>query len=80
MTESAVVNEWTPEARQEIQIATIRDDVLRVLKRKFTTAVNPATIAMIESQSDIETLRDWLDEAAIAVSWEQFQGYLRHGR
>ena len=79
MTESAVVNEWTREARRETRIETIQEAVVEVLKSKFTTAVNMATIAMIESQSDMDTLRDWLKQAAIAGSWEQFQGYLRHG-
>lgn len=48
-----------------------------VLSRKFGEVVKPEVTAMINSQSDLRILRDWLGEAAAAPSWDVFLKHLR---
>lgn len=79
MGESAVVNEWTREARQEASLATARDGLETVLRREFGEAVSTEVVAMIAAQTESATLKEWLGEAAAAGSWEQFLRYPRRG-
>lgn len=77
MGESAVVSEWTREARQEMELKTTQNAVVRVLRRKFSDVVSAEVVSLIETQTDLETLRNWFDEAVTAPSWEWFLKYLK---
>ena len=77
MTESAVVNEWTREARRETELKTTRNAVIRALRQRFGDGVSAEVVVMIEAQTDLTTLTDWFDEAVTAPTWEWFLKQLR---
>jgi hypothetical protein len=73
MTESPIVNEWMEATKME----TLREALIRVVQRRFPGAVSPETVALIRSQPSLAMLNDWIDQAAVARTVEEFDAYLR---
>jgi hypothetical protein len=57
MNESIVAREWREQGRLENQ----RDNLVRVLRTKFSGDTLAAAIARVEKQDDLATLSRWFD-------------------
>jgi hypothetical protein len=77
MYESQLFKQWTTEARREERLQTRREDILRTLKRRFSSALSDEITAAINRQDSDEMLNDWFDAALDASSLEAFLAVLR---
>ena len=77
MTESAVVQSWIEKATREKELQTRREDLIRVLERRFPGSVPPEVVETINAQPSVPMLRQWLDEAVTASTIDDFRAVLR---
>jgi hypothetical protein len=77
MTESNVVNRWVQEAREQARIEEARENLLRIVRRRFPTALTPEVVEVINTQPSLQILHDWFDTAIAAFSPEAFVAVLR---
>jgi hypothetical protein len=77
MTESQVVNRWVQEARDQAHLEEARENLLRVLRKRFPAAVTPEVTQSINAQPSLQILHDWFDAAITAFSQEAFMATLR---
>src|SRR4051794_4358715 len=61
MTESKVVNEWIEEAVQQAQIKEARENLLRILRRRFPSVLTEDVLGTVNAQSSLDLLHDWVD-------------------
>jgi hypothetical protein len=70
-----VVNEWIEQGRQEAlaEVATVLQVMLlHYLERRFGAEMPDSLRRQIETQSDLDVLGRWFDQALKATSLEQF--------
>ncbi len=77
MTESNVVNRWVQEARDQARIEEARENLLRVLRRRFPGVLTDDVLRSINAQPSLNMLHDWFDAAISAFSPDDFLAVLR---
>jgi hypothetical protein len=74
MLESSVVDEWKAEGEAKGMAKAKREDLMRVLHFRFPALVPTELEAVIQAQTDLETLSHWFEAALRATSLEEFRG------
>jgi hypothetical protein len=77
MTESNVVNRWIEEACSQARIEEARENLVRVLRRRFPAVLTEDVTAAIAAQPSLDLLHDWFDAAITAFSADEFLAVLR---
>ena len=77
MTESKVVNEWIEEAVAQAQLKEARENLVRLLRRRFPAALTEDVLGAINAQPSLDMLHDWFEAAISAFSAEAFLAVLR---
>ena len=54
-----------------------RENLIRLLRKRFPAALTPDVVAAINAQPGLEMLHEWFDAALTAFSPEEFVGVLR---
>lgn len=76
-TESPLVNRWIDKAVQRTRLEERRENLVRLLDRKFPGEVTPEVLATIDQQPGVSLLRVWFDEAIEAARFDDFVAVLR---
>ena len=77
MTESNVVNRWVQEARDQARIEEARENLVRVLRRRFPVVLTDDVLGSINAQPSLPMLHDWFDAAITAFAPDEFLAVLR---
>jgi hypothetical protein len=77
MTESKVVSEWIEEAVQQAQVKEARENLLRILRRRFPSVLTEDVLGTVNAQSSLDLLHYWFDAALAVFSPEEFLAVLR---
>lgn len=77
MTESQVVNEWVSRGEAKGRLEERRQNLLRLLEKRFPGAVPAEVAGLIAAQDSLEVLAEWFDAAAGAYTLQQFLDVLR---
>jgi hypothetical protein len=77
MIESQLVLEWTADARREAELATLREVLFNLLKRKFPEPLPEEFAGLINGQKSGELLREWFWAGFEAASLAEFLAVLR---
>ena len=77
MTESNVVNRWVQEARDQARIEEARENLVRVLRRRFPVVLTDDVQGSINAKPSLKMLHDWFDAAISAFSPDEFLAVLR---
>lgn len=73
MEESEFLREWQDKAR----IVTLRENLMRVLAKKFAGPLPVQILSAVQSQTDLAELSRWFDAALDAASLGEFQAALQ---
>jgi 2-oxo-4-hydroxy-4-carboxy--5-ureidoimidazoline (OHCU) decarboxylase len=77
MTESRVINRWIEDAAAAARIEEARKNLVRLLQRRFPTAITEETLGTINAQPNLGKVHKWFDSAISAGSAEEFIAALR---
>jgi hypothetical protein len=77
MTESIIANRLKELARREGSLVTRREDLLRLVQRRFPSAIPAEVVDLIGRQDSEEMLGEWFDAAIDALSVEVFLAAVR---
>jgi hypothetical protein len=77
MTESQVVNEWISRGKAEGKLEERRENLLRLLSKRFPGAASEAVIRLVNEQESLELLSHWFDAAVEAETFPQFLDVLK---
>jgi len=77
MTESKVVNTWIERTEERTQLRERREFLVRLLESRFPNAVAADVLSAIRDNNSAQILADWLNEAFVAPSIDDFVRFLR---
>jgi hypothetical protein len=77
MTESQVVNEWISRGKAEGKLEERRENLLRLLSKRFPGTALEAVIRLVNEQESLELLSHWFDAAVEAETFPQFLDVLK---
>ena len=77
MTESEVVNEWISQGKAKGKLAERRQNLLKLLAKRFPSAVPDDVVRLVNEQESLDILGHWFDAAAEAYTFQQFLDVLR---
>jgi hypothetical protein len=77
MTESQVVNEWMSRGEAKGKLATQRQNLLKLLVKRFPGAVPDDVVRLVNEQESLGILEHWFDAAAEAYTFDQFLAVLK---
>jgi hypothetical protein len=77
MTESKVVNRWIEEAVNRTRLEEARENLFRILRRRFPSVVPEDVLAIVNAQLSLDILHDWIDAALAVFSPDEFLAVLR---
>ncbi len=72
MTESQVVNEWMSQGEARGKLTERRQNLLKLLAKRFPGAVPDDLVRVINEQESFDILGHWFDAAAEASTFHQF--------
>lgn len=76
-TESTVANNWIREGLATGRLEKARENVVRILRRKFAGLITDDIVRMVNEQSEPSILDGWFDAAISATSISEFTAALR---
>ena len=77
MTESQVVNEWISQGEARGKLAERRQNLLKLLAKRFPGAAPDDVVRLINEQESLDVLGHWFDAAAEAYTFQQFLDVLK---
>jgi hypothetical protein len=77
MTESQVVNEWISQGEARGKLAERRQNLLKLLAKRFPGAVPNDVVGLVNEQESLDILGLWFDAAAEAYTFQQFLAVLK---
>lgn len=77
MTESQIVNEWISQGEARGKLTERRQNLLKLLNKRFPGAVPDDVTKLVNEQESLELLGHWFDAAAEAYTFQQFLAVLK---